>query len=93
VEYSRLLSAANSLMAAMSMGFPATSRRTPLQEDGGEEWREGIRTNTMTRKRARPSGRDQESIERHYTRVDFEDDGGAICGQKIHRMPTFADER
>ena len=47
----------------------------------------------MTRKRARPSGRDQESIERHYTRVDFEDDGGAICGQKIRRMPTFADER
>jgi hypothetical protein len=88
-----LLSAANSLMAAMSMGFPAASRRTPLQEGGGEEWREGIRTNTMTRKKARASGRDQESIERHYTRVNFADDGGAICGQKIRRLPTFADER
>jgi hypothetical protein len=47
----------------------------------------------MTRKKARASGRDQESIERHYTRVNFADDGGAICGQKIRRLPTFADER
>jgi hypothetical protein len=62
-------------MAAMSMGFPAGSRRTPLQEGGGEEWREGIRMDMMTRKKARASGRGQESIERHYTRVDFEDDG------------------
>src|SRR5882762_1476113 len=77
-EYSRLLSAANTLMAAMSMGFPAGSRRIPRQEGGGEEWREGIRTNTMTRKKARASGRDQECIERHYnTRADFEDDRGA----------------
>jgi hypothetical protein len=72
-----LLSAANSLMAAMSMGFPAASRRTPLQEGGGEEWREGIRMDTMTRKNAWARRRDQESIERHYTRVDFEDDRGA----------------
>jgi hypothetical protein len=49
----------------------------PFQEGAGEEWREGIRTNTMTRKKVRASGRDQESIERHYTRVDLEDDGGA----------------
>jgi len=77
----------------MSTGFPAASRRIPLQEGGGEEWREGIRTNTMTRKNARASGWDQESIERHYTRVDFEDDGDAICGQKIRCMPAFADER
>jgi len=65
-------------MAAMSMGFPAGSRRIPRQEGGGEEWREGIRTNTLTRKKARASGRDLESIERHYnTWVDFEDDRGA----------------
>ncbi len=35
----------------------------------------------MTRKKARASGRDQESIERHYTRVDFEDDGGASTSE------------
>jgi hypothetical protein len=64
-------------MAAMSTGFPAGSRRIPLQEGGGEEWRAGTRINTMTRKKARASGRDQESIERHYTRVDFGDDSGA----------------
>jgi hypothetical protein len=61
----------------MSTGFPDGSRRIPLQEGGGEEWRDGIRTNTITRKKARASGRDQESIERHYTRVDFEGDGAA----------------
>jgi hypothetical protein len=63
-------------MAAMSMGFPAGSRRIPLQEGVGEEWRGGIMMNMMTKKNARASGRYQESIERHYTRVDFEDDGG-----------------
>ena len=47
----------------------------------------------MTTKKTRAGGRDQESIERHYTRVDFEDDRSAICGQMIHRLPTFADER
>src|SRR6266513_4358655 len=70
-------------MASTSTGFPARSRKTPHQEGAGEEWREGIRTNTMTRKKARASGQDQESIERHYTRVDFEDHGGASVVQRF----------
>src|SRR5882762_1851360 len=73
-EYSRLLSVAKSLMMAMSTGFPAESRRTPLQESAGEAWRTGTRTNARTRKEARTSRPAQESIERHYTRVDSDHD-------------------
>jgi hypothetical protein len=75
-EYSRLLSAAKSLIVALSTGLPAESRKTPLQEGGGEEWREGIRGNARTtRKKARASGRDQERIAEHYTRLDSDHDG------------------
>src|SRR2546421_4348390 len=73
-EYSRLLSIAKSLTMAMSTGFPAESRRTPFQESAGEAWRIGTRTNARTRKEARTSRPAQESIERHYTRVDSDHD-------------------
>src|SRR6266513_299049 len=80
-EYARLPSAAKSLMVARSTGFPAESRRTPLQEDAAEQWREANRTSPLARKKARANGRSQQSIARHYTRVDFDHDsrwgGGA----------------
>jgi hypothetical protein len=51
-EYSRLVSAAKSLIIALFMRLPAESRRTPLQEGGGEEWSGKIRGNVRTIKRA-----------------------------------------
>src|SRR5437879_2610476 len=76
-KYSCLLSAAISLTVAMPTGFPPASRSTPLQEDGRVECREGTRKNTRKRKKARAISRDQESIAKHYTRIDLVHDLGA----------------
>src|ERR1700730_7258561 len=62
-EYSCLPSAAKSLMIALSTRLPAESRRTPLQEGGGEEWSKKLRGNARTSKKACASERDQERIE------------------------------
>jgi hypothetical protein len=71
-------------MVAMPTAFPVASRSTPFQEGGGEEWRKGVRKSTRRRKQARATGRDQESIERHYTQVDFDDDSSAKLVESLY---------
>ena len=65
------------------------SRRTPLQEGGGEERRGVIRGNAMTRKKARARERDQERIAKHYTRVNSGHGRGKRTGvvEQSPRLP------